>query len=79
MRKTMMPTRLQNNKIRWLAKAYYIAKQSVLEKGFAPEVDWQYGVSLDHLNEETFLRETAWVILSSGMSEKSSKAKISCY
>lgn len=61
--------------IRRLAEAYYIAKTSVLDAGFAPEIDWQYEVSLETLTEEAFLRETAWVILSSGMSELVVKRK----
>lgn len=52
------------------AKAYYIAKKAVLDEGYADEVDWQYSTSLDTLDEPTFLREAAWVILCSGMREK---------
>lgn len=52
------------------AKAYYIAKRAVLDEGYADEVDWQYSTSLDTLDEPTFLREAAWVILCSGMREK---------
>ena len=52
------------------AKAYYIAKKAVLDEGYADEVDWQYWASLDTLDEPTFLREAAWVILCSGMREK---------
>jgi len=58
------------NKLRRIAKAYLIAKKLVIEKGYAQEIDWQYGVSLDDLDERTFLRESAWVILNSGMREK---------
>jgi hypothetical protein len=56
--------------VRRYAKAYYIAKKVVLEEGYADEVDWQYSASLDTLDEPTFLREAAWVILCSGMREK---------
>ena len=65
----MTTTNHSVNQVRRLAKAYYIAKQSVLEKGYAPEIDWQYEVSIDRINEKTFLCEAAWVILSSGMRE----------
>jgi hypothetical protein len=41
-----------------------------LEEGYADEIDWQYTVSIDRVNEEIFLREAAWVILSSGMHER---------
>ncbi|MCB0713829.1 MAG: hypothetical protein KDD67_15990 [Ignavibacteriae bacterium] len=60
---------LLHNDQRRLAKAYYIAKYSLLEAGYADEIDWQYTVSLEHLTEDVFLREAAWVILSSGMRE----------
>lgn len=73
----MTTASLPDSKIRRLAKAYYIAKRNVLEEGFASEIDWQYDVSLDHLNEEIFLRETAWVILSSGMHERVVRQKFS--
>lgn len=56
--------------LRTLAKAYYIAKSVVIQEGFAPEIDWQYQVSLDTLDESTFLCEAAWVILNSGMRER---------
>ncbi len=58
------------SKIRRLAKAYYVAKRKVLQEGYADEIDWQYNVSLDRINEEILLREAAWVILSSGMYER---------
>lgn len=52
-----------------LVQAYLIAKQAVIRQGFAAEIDWQDGVVFDALNETTFLRESAWVVLSSGMRE----------
>jgi len=58
------------NNLRTLAKAYYVAKEAVIRWGFGDELDWQYNVSLDLLTENDFLREAAWVILSSGMSER---------
>ncbi len=58
-----------DEKLRRIAKAYLIAKQKVIEKGYAKEIDWQYEVSLEALDECTFLRESAWVILNSGMRE----------
>lgn len=65
----MTDTNLAVDRIRSVAKAYYLAKGHVLEGGYAPEVDWQYEVSLDHMDESCFLREAAWVILAGGMSE----------
>lgn len=65
----MSPKSCIDSRLRKLAKAYYIAKSVVIEEGFAPEVDWQYEVTLDLLDEPTFLCESAWVILNSGMRE----------
>ncbi|MFC1587480.1 hypothetical protein ACFL54_04135 [Planctomycetota bacterium] len=52
-----------------LALFYLTAKEKVIEAGYASEIDWQEDVSLDSLDESTFLREAAWVILSSGFRE----------
>lgn len=59
----------QREQLRLLAEAYMFAKCVVIEHGYAAEVDWQYSVSLGHLNEQNFLCEVAWVILCSGMRE----------
>jgi endonuclease III len=37
--------------------------------GHAAEIGWQEDIIFDHITETDFLRETAWVILSSGMKE----------
>src|SRR6266852_2406322 len=50
-----------------LIRAYIIAKEVVITSGFAAEIDWQEGVSLGRITERDFLRESAWVVLSSGM------------
>ena len=52
-----------------LASLYLSAKERVIEAGFADEIDWQEEVSLDELDESTFLRESAWVVLSAGFRE----------
>lgn len=52
-----------------LASLYITAKERVIEAGFADEIDWQEEVTLDHLDEPTFLRESAWVVLSAGFRE----------
>lgn len=52
-----------------LATLYMFAKQAVINDGYASEIDWQDGIVFDHLTETDFLREAAWVVLSSGMSE----------
>lgn len=48
---------------------YLLAKSVVLGEGFGQEVAWQDRIRFTEINETTFLRETAWVILSSGMRE----------
>ncbi len=52
-----------------LIGAYLLAKETVLEAGFAYEIDWQEDRSFDSVSEPDFLREAAWVILSAGMRE----------
>ena|SRR2546429_204774 len=61
--------RLANNptSTKNLVRAYIIAKEVVIARGFADEIDWQEGVSLHVITERDFLRESAWVVLSSGM------------
>jgi len=48
---------------------YEFAKTIVLDEGFQDEVFWQAHLNYDELNESTFLREIAWVILTCGMKE----------
>jgi endonuclease III len=45
------------------------AKKVVIDKGYAAEIDWQDSIAFEHITETDFLRESAWVILSSGMRE----------
>src|SRR5277367_5724179 len=52
-----------------LASAYIRAKMKVLAAGYAHEIIWQKNVRMEELTERDFLRECAWVILSSGMRE----------
>ena len=52
-----------------LVEWYLLAKQSVLNRGFGAEIEWQDSLVVDELSEPTFLRESAWVVLSSGMRE----------
>jgi hypothetical protein len=54
---------------RQLAWLYMTAKERVIEAGFADEIDWQEEVTFDDLDEPTFLRESAWVVLSAGFRE----------
>lgn len=54
---------------RKLAEAYLGAKERLVTSGFAPEIDWQDNLCLSRISETDFLREAAWVVLSSGMRE----------
>jgi len=51
------------------AVGYLLAKAQVIRAGFAGEIDWQDDLSFGNISEADFLRETAWVILSSGFRE----------
>ena len=48
---------------------YVKAREFIINKGFGQEIDWQYGLTFSETGETDFLREGAWVILSSGMRE----------
>lgn len=50
-----------------LVSAYLDAKDCVISSGYAEELDWQEERSFYKISESIFLREAAWVILSSGM------------
>jgi hypothetical protein len=52
-----------------LLASYYLAKLAVVEAGFEHEIAWQEQQRLDDVDETEFLREAAWVVLSSGMRE----------
>ena len=49
--------------------SYLCIKESVIESGYSGEIDWQTKVNFESLSESEFLREYAWVVLSSGMRE----------
>ena len=53
-----------------LSSKYLLVKQIVCDEGYGPEISWQLKVNFDSLNESTFLKELAWVILSSGIKEQ---------
>lgn len=52
-----------------LGLVYLELKDCVLRSEFATEVDWQEELVLDDATETDFLREAAWVILTSGFRE----------
>lgn len=54
---------------------YVHAKKCIIASGFAEEILVQEMTSFASLTEKVFLRETAWVILSAGMSERVIRAK----
>ncbi len=41
----------------------------MVDSGFQEEIEWQDQIRFSHVTESDFLRESAWVILSSGMRE----------
>jgi hypothetical protein len=53
-----------------LAYAYFFIKEYVIEEGYSFEIDYASDLNFNNLTESLFLEETAWVILSSGMSFK---------
>jgi len=58
-----------NNKIYRAANAYLTAKETVIASRYFKEIIWQELVRFESVTESYFLREAAWVILSSGMKE----------
>ncbi len=52
-----------------LAETYLTAREAVIAAGYGAEIDWQESRSLVALSESDFLKEFAWVVLSSGMKE----------
>ncbi len=52
-----------------IVERYMTAKETVTEKGFASEIDWQDEIQFSQVTESDMLREAAWVVLSSGMRE----------
>lgn len=54
---------------------YLKAKEIIIDEGYAHEIDWQYELEFTTICEIDLLREAAWVILSSGMREKTIRNK----
>ena len=71
----MLPDRRWSPNSRSVASLYLEAKAFIIDRGFADEIDWQSQASFHLVNESTFLREAAWVVLSSGLSEKVVRAR----
>jgi endonuclease III len=60
---------------RQLTNAYLTARERVIESGYSHEIDWQDSRYLSEISEQDFLKETAWVILNSGMREQVIRSK----
>jgi hypothetical protein len=52
-----------------LLDVYLNAKEAVVARGFAWEIDWQADRRLERIDEPEFLRESAWTVLSAGFRE----------
>ena len=52
-----------------LMDVYLTAKETVVARGFAWEIDWQADRRFDRIDESDFLRESAWTVLSAGFRE----------
>jgi len=52
-----------------IADIFLTLKAVVIKQGFGSEIDWQDQIVFSEISETEFLKEAAWVILSSGMRE----------
>jgi hypothetical protein len=59
---------LQATKVDALVSAYFAAHAVVVSGGFVAEIEWQRKANPEHMTETELLRESAWVILSAGLS-----------
>ena len=60
---------LDTERVGKIAAAFLSAKEYVLKAGYGFEIDWQESIRLSEVTEQYFLRESAWVILCTGMRE----------
>jgi len=49
---------------------YNFVKTIVIDEGYESEISWQSNLCFENLDEQCFLRELAWVVLSAGMRER---------
>jgi hypothetical protein len=71
-----MPENIQHGmRHRRAVDFYLLARAIVLEGGFRVEIEWQDRAHLADVDERLFLKEAAWVILSSGMREAIVRSK----
>lgn len=52
-----------------LSCLYLVLKERVVDAGYGDEVDWHAELEFESTTEEEFLREAAWVVLTSGFRE----------
>lgn len=53
-----------------LVSSYIVAKREVIRAGYVDEIVWQHQARLVDVNQVTFMREAAWVVLCVGMREQ---------
>ena len=58
-----------------MEKKYQFAKQIICDEGYEEEIMWQSSLNFEQINENFFIKELAWVILSSGMKEQIIRGK----
>lgn len=63
-----LPESIPFNKDRRVINFYLLAK-SIVSENFSHEIEWQDSLQFSDIGESAFLREAAWVVLSSGMRE----------
>ena len=69
----------RSEKVQKVLDFYLLAKAVVLSEGFGREIEWQDHVQLSGVGESAFLREAAWVVLSSGMREAVIRNKFAAF
>lgn len=68
-----------SHKTRRVVDFYALAKTIVVDEGFAHEIEWQNQIQFSAIVESAFLREAAWVVLSSGMRETVIRSKFAAF
>jgi len=58
---------------------YLLAKNTVIGEGFSEEIEWQGRLKFVEVDERSFLREAAWVVLSAGMREAVVRRKFEAF
>ena len=73
---TPMPSRGESDaRSDLLIRRYLTIKRRLVAEGWADEIDWQNDLDFQAIDETDFLRESAWVVLSAGMSERVIRVK----